>query len=199
MRRVFAIAVTWTLFLALPAAAGGPNNVVQASPTADGAKIYRVGIRAASTGADSITSTNLATANPHDCTGCDGRAVAFQALILTGSPTTFKPTNAAVAVNSSCTSCIAYAYAGQYAIQADRGTHLSSTGRARIKDIRQRATSTVSTASIASLEDAQALQAKLDALFAEFKAAVYNDLERTGADPHDGSRDIDTDEAPADE
>jgi putative peptide zinc metalloprotease protein len=191
MRRVIALATTLTLWLAFPAVAGGPNNVVLASPTADGALIHRSSVKVGSTGADSITSSNIASATPHDCTGCEGIAVAFQAIIVTGKPSDFRPTNAAVAVNSNCTSCGAFAFAYQYTVQADRGTHLSRDGRAKIAMIRQQANEAVD----AGLPYDQ-LDAKLKALSTDFKTAVLSDLDRSGADPHDGSRDADADEAP---
>ena len=110
-----------TLSLALPAVAGGPNNVVNTSPTSDGTHLHRASVQVTSTGAKSVTSSNLAIATPHDCTGCEGIAVAFQALIVTGGSSTISPTNAAVAVNTNCTSCGAFAYAYQYVVTADRG------------------------------------------------------------------------------
>ena len=193
MRRVIALTVTWTLCLALPATAGGPNHVVVASPTADGAQIHRSNVQVSSTGSDSVTSTNLASATPHDCTGCEGIAVAFQAIIMTGHPANFAPTNAAVAVNSNCTSCGAFAFAYQYTVDADRGTHLSKDGRDKIAAIRREAAADIN----AGLPYDQ-LDATLKTLSLKFRSAVDNDLERSGADPHNGTLDADTDEAPAD-
>ena len=192
MRRVIVLVVAWTLCLALPATAGGPNNVVLASPTVDGAQVHRSGVKVGSTGADSVTSSNLASATPHDCTGCEGIAVAFQAIIVTGNPSNFAPTNAAVAVNSNCTSCGAFAFAYQYTVQADRGTRLSRDGRTKIAAIRREAAADIN----AGLPFGE-LDAKLQALSLKFRDAVDNDLERSGADPHDGVLDADTDEAPA--
>jgi hypothetical protein len=192
MRRIAALVTTFTLALAFPAVAGGPNNVVKASPTTDGAKVYRTAVKVTSTGADSITSTNLALAQPSGCTGCEGIAAAYQAIILTGNPSDVRPTNAAVAVNTQCTSCGALAYAYQYVVSADRGTHLSSTGKARINAIRSDADRLVRSG--LAYPD---LDAQLKALAVQFKAAVVDDLERSGADPHDGAPEADTDEAPA--
>jgi putative peptide zinc metalloprotease protein len=192
MRRVLALATTLTLWLALPAAAGGPNNVVSVSPTADGSHIHRSSVKVATTGSDTVDSSNIASATPHDCTGCEGIAVAFQAIIMTGSPSTVSPRNFAVAVNSNCTSCGAFAYAYQYVVTADRGTHLSHDGRAKIAVIRGEAADAID----AGLPYDQ-LDAKLKGIAAEFKAAVDADLERSGADPRDGTRDADIDEAPA--
>jgi putative peptide zinc metalloprotease protein len=194
MRRVLALTMTMTLSLALPAVAGGgPNNVVVASPTDDGAVLHRSSVQVTSTGSKSVTSTNLANATPHDCTGCEGIAVAFQALIVTGGSSTISPTNAAVAVNTNCTSCGAFAYAYQYVVKADRGTHLSKDGRAEVADIRRQAAAATNAG--LSYPD---LDAKLTALAADFKAAVVADLDGSVADPHGDEPDSDTDEAPAD-
>jgi hypothetical protein len=193
MRRVLALTTTITLMLALPASAGGPNNAVVASPTADGAQIHKVKVKVGSTGADVVDSINSATATPHDCTGCEGIAVAFQAVIYTGKPSTFTPQNYAVAVNVNCTSCGAFAFAYQYTVSADRGTRLSHAGRAKVADIRRAADDAVD----AGLTYPE-LDAKLKALAVDFKAAVDADLESTGADPHDGRRDADEDQAPED-
>src|SRR5437660_1974223 len=108
MRRALALIAIFTVALAAPAAAGGPNHVVTATPTADGQAIHRSGVQVGSTGADTVDSTNLARATPHDCTGCDGVAVAFQAVIATGNPSNVSPHNFAVAANSNCTSCHAF-------------------------------------------------------------------------------------------
>jgi len=191
MRRVLALVMTFTLWLALPAIAGGPNHIVSASPTADGAHMYRSGVQVSRTGTDSVTSSNIARATPSNCTGCEGVAVAFQAVIMTGNPSTVSPTNAAVAINSNCTSCKAFAFAYQYVVNADRGTHLSATGRAKISDIRKQAATLVTSGLPYNQLDSQ-----LKALAVNFKTAVYNDLEHSGADPHDSSRDADTDQAP---
>jgi putative peptide zinc metalloprotease protein len=190
MRRVIALAATFTLWLALPASAGGPNNVVVSSPSSDGAKIHRVSIKVGSTGSDTVDSSNVAYAAPHDCTGCEGIAVAFQAIIMTGKPTTFTPKNYAVAINTSCTGCGAFAYAYQYTVSAERGTHLGKDGRAKVAAIRRDADAAVD----AGLPYDQ-LDARLKALSTQFKTAVDQDLERSGADPHDGGRDDDVDEA----
>jgi len=191
VRRLLALVVTSTLVLAAPAVAGGPDQIVTASPTADGAQIHRAGVQVVTTRARTIDSTNLARATPSDCTGCAGTAVAFQAVIATGDPTSVTPTNAAVAVNSECTSCEAFAYAYQYVVSADRG--LSEHGREEIADIRGRAQALVRS----DLPDPE-LRARLDALAAEFKAAVVEDLQRSAADPEDEDEDEDADEGEED-
>jgi hypothetical protein len=192
MRRLLALATTLTLLLAVPATAGGgANNVVIASPTVDGMAIHRSSVKVSSTSSKTIDSQNVAFANPHDCTGCEGIAVAYQAVIVTGNPTTVTPTNAAVAVNSNCTSCGAFAYAYQYVVSADRGTHLSRAGRVRIAAVRRAAADAVD----AGLPYDQ-LDARLQALAVDFKAAVVEDLQQSDANAQNGNQDSDVDEAP---
>ena len=189
MRRIAALATTFTLALAFPAVAGGPNNVVKAFPTTDDAHVYRAAVKVTSTGADSIASTNLALAQPSGCTGCEGIAVAYQALIVTGNPSDVSPTNAAIAVNTECTSCGAFPMPTRR--RQRRPRHAPElTGKAKIKDIREEANRLAHS----GLPYPQ-LDSELTALAATFKSAVVDDLARAGAAPHGRAQDVDTDEA----
>ena len=184
MRRFAALVATLTVWLAAPATAGGPDNVVNASPTADGAQIHRAHVQVASTDADTVDSTNLALAHPHDCTGCEGISVAFQAVIVKGDPSTVSPRNVAAGVNTDCTSCGAFAFAYQYVVSAG-DAHLSDDARARIDDIRHQADDLVDS----GLPYDQ-LDARLQALEADFKAAVRGGLQA----PHtEGAREREQD------
>jgi putative peptide zinc metalloprotease protein len=181
MRRLLALIATFSVVLAAPATAGGPDNVVRASPSVDGATIHRAHLQVVRTAADTVDSTNLAEANPHDCTGCEGVAVAFQAIIATGGPSTVTPQNLAVAVNSNCTSCGAFAFAYQYFVTADGSGRLSPDARSTIRDIDRQAH---------DLADAglpyPELDARLKDLGAQFKAAVVSGLQDTDNHPHGG-------------
>src|SRR5438552_18802798 len=103
MRRALVLIAVVFVTLAAPAVAGGPDHVVTAAPAADGQQIHRSGMQVGITGADTVDSTNLARATPQHCTGCEGIAVAFQAVNAQGNPPTVAPRNAAHAVNSQCT------------------------------------------------------------------------------------------------
>ena len=181
MRRLLALVTTLGVLFAAPALAGGPDHVVTASPTGDAQQIHRSGVQVATTGADTVDSTNLARATPHDCTGCEGIAVAFQAVIAKGDPSTVSPTNAAAAVNSNCTSCGAFAFAYQYVVTADGPAHLSPDARAQVADIRQQAADLVD----AGLPYDQ-LDARLHDLGDQFKAAIAGGLQSAGEHPHGG-------------
>ena len=174
MRRAAALVVVCLLSLAAPAVAGGPDHLVDASPTADGAVIHRADVQVVRQGGDTIDAQNVAQANPHDCTGCEGIAVAFQAVIYKGSPSTIAPKNVAAAVNSNCTRCGAFAYAYQYAVNSDG--HLSQDARAQIHAIEDEARQDVDAG--LSYPD---LDARLHDLAARFRAAIDGGL----TDPHD--------------
>ena len=166
MRRVIPVfVVVVVLGLAAPAVAGGPQHRVEASPTVDGTAIHRADVQAVRIGGDTIDPGNAAVAAPHDCTGCEGIAVAFQAVVYKGSPSTIAPENVALAVNSNCTRCGAFAFAYQYAVRSDQ--KLSDDARSEIAGIEDEARQAVDAG--LSYPD---LDARLHDLADRFKAAV---------------------------
>jgi hypothetical protein len=186
LRRLLTSVAAFALCLATPAVAGGPQHRVEAAPTVDGTAIHRADVQFARIGGDTIDPGNAAVAFPHDCTGCEGVAVAFQAVIYKGSPHTIAPENAAVAVNDNCTRCGAFAFAYQYAVNSDE--RLSADARDEIAAIEDEARRDVDLG--LSYPD---LDARLHDLAARFKAAVDGGL----TDEH-GRRPVErTDEEPA--
>jgi putative peptide zinc metalloprotease protein len=186
VRRLLPLLVTFVLCLAAPATAGGPQHLVDASPTVDGTAIHRADIQVVRVGGDTIDAANVAQANPHDCTGCEGIAVAFQAVIYKGSPSTITPENLALAVNSNCTRCGAFAFAYQYAVNSDE--KLSPDARAELRAIEDEAQQ----AADAGLPYPD-LDAKLHDLAQRFKATVDAGL----TDEHGRKQVERTDEEPA--
>ena len=63
------------------------------------ATLERSGLQVAPVGSDTVTSSNLALATSHDCSGCRTIAVALQAVFVIRDASTVSPTNAAVATN----------------------------------------------------------------------------------------------------
>src|SRR3954469_11723098 len=93
MRRLVAtLTLTIALFGlgALPAVAGGPNNIVASDATVDATgaatEVVHSSMVVGATGTDELTSANVARAVGHDCTGCQAIAVAFQYVVSTGGP-----------------------------------------------------------------------------------------------------------------
>src|SRR5919198_207392 len=120
MRRVAAVITlvgALIAFGALPAVAGGPNNLVLSDATADATGAATIvthsSMFAGSTGTNEVTSANVARAVAHDCTGCQAIAVAFQAVLMTGNPPIVTPRNFAIATNVRCTGCASFAFAFQ--------------------------------------------------------------------------------------
>ena len=198
MRRLAAVlAVTIGLLgpAAVPAVAGGPDNVVSAESTVDAAgaptSVIRTNLRASSTGTDELTSKNIAEAFSHDCTGCRAIAVAFQAVIATGHPHTVTPRNLAAGVNLRCTGCATFAFAFQYVVTTDGSAQLSDAGFAEVARIRQQ----IADAANSGVPFDQ-LDATLKDLAQQFRAAIDANLVHTGGSEGTPHEDEEMDEAP---
>jgi hypothetical protein len=199
MHRLVAL-LTLTLALlalgALPAVAGGPNDIVVSDATVDatGAATNDThsGMIVGPTGTDAVTSANVARAVAHDCTGCQAIAVAFQAVLVTGDPDTVTPRNIAVAENQSCNACASFAFAFQYVLSTGGPAHLSAEGHQRVAALRQEVQQDLATD--LTPED---LATRLEDIGARFKAVVDSDVVRTGGRPHDGEVGVQEEATPA--
>src|SRR5215211_145248 len=200
MRRVTTILALCSALLgvgAFPAVAGGPNNVVQSSSSADpttgvASTVVRSNVLTGSTGTNEVTSTNLASARAHDCTGCVAKAVAFQAVLVTGDPPTIAPRNVAAAVNENCDSCTAFAFAYQYVLTTSGPAHLSPAGLQRVHAFRQQVADLANDPTL----DPFALRDDLHALEPEFQAIIDEEIVRTGGGATDRSADEKVDAPP---
>ena len=199
MRRaaaVITLLVALIGFGALPAIAGGPNNVVLSDATVDVAGaptiVTRSSMVAASTGTNEVTSTNVARAVAHDCTGCQAIAVAFQAVLMTGDAHTVAPRNFAIATNLRCTGCASFAFAFQYAVSTGGPAHISPAGLQGIAALRQEVAD-----DLATDLTPEELDARLTDVGQRFRALVDAEIVRTGGTPHDGEMREQVDEAPA--
>jgi putative peptide zinc metalloprotease protein len=199
MRRVIAVLATTIALLALgalPAVAGGPNNVVLSQATADasGAATFvtHSSMVAAPTGTDEVTSANVATAVARDCTGCQAIAVAFQAVLVTGNPHTVAPRNLAVATNVRCTGCASFAFAFQYVVSTGGPAHISPAGLQGIEALRREVGNDLATD--LTPED---LNARLTDIGNRFQALVNSEIVHTGGTPSDGELRERMDKTPA--
>ena len=86
-------------------------------------------------GDDPVLNRNSATARAH-CLRCRARAIAFQIVLVSGSPTTVVPQNTAEAVNVECTDCEAVAEARQFVRVVPEPVRFTGTGRSILADVR---------------------------------------------------------------
>jgi hypothetical protein len=172
---VLALTIALLGLAALPAVAGGPNNVVLATTSGEGTVAMRSALQVESTGTNDLTSANVARAYSHDCTGCRTIAVALQGVLVTGNPRNASPQNVALAVNERCSSCTTYAFAFQYVVSTGGPAHLSPAGQRAVGDLRREAAETAR--SDLPLAD---IDARLQDIGARLKSAVDAEIVRTG-------------------
>lgn len=120
--------------------AGSPgastDNVAAAVNTTDGRTVYAISLKIVQTDASTVDATNAAVAVA-SCTDCQTVAISLEAVLVIGSPTTFDPTNIALAINTNCTNCQTLASAYQDIVQNNTRVRISGAGRVEIAAIRR--------------------------------------------------------------
>ena len=180
MRRL--IAFTAALVLALGAGAQaaedtGPDNVVDVQTTGTSVTEAHSKLKVGYYDGDNLQSENVASAYSHDCTDCRTVAVAVQAVLVSGSPSTSEPKNVAVALNERCSRCTTFAYAYQYVVPTDGPVKLDWETRQDVKRIRHEIAD-VAGSNLAPPD----MDARLHDLSAEFKSEIDTGLKRQGED-----------------
>jgi putative peptide zinc metalloprotease protein len=182
-RATLTATVTLAAVAALPTtpayADGRPDNVVTSIADSQRTVVEHSRVRVAQYPETGNGNTNLAQAYSHDCSGCRAVAVAFQAVLVPGSPRSFTPTNAAVAVNERCSGCTTFAFAYQYVVQTHGITDLSERGLEAISAIRHQVDVVTESGAAPA-----ALDADLKRLEVAFRDAVNNDLASRGDHVH---------------
>jgi putative peptide zinc metalloprotease protein len=85
---------------------------------------------------NTVDQTNRAIAFA-SCVDCRTAAVAFQVVLVEGTPSVIVPINTATAVNDKCTQCLTYAGAKQFVLRVDGPVMLTDEGQARVDTLRQ--------------------------------------------------------------
>jgi len=86
-------------------------------------------------GGDVVDQLNRAHAAA-TCTDCEATAIAFQIVLVSGSPATVTPVNEAVAINEGCTRCETAAEARQFVRVVDQRVKITGRGRRELADVR---------------------------------------------------------------
>jgi len=86
-------------------------------------------------GGDVVDQLNAAHALAR-CLDCRATAVAFQVVVVSGSPSTVTPRNIAEALNVECTSCLAVAEARQFVRVVAEPARFTRDGRRELADVR---------------------------------------------------------------
>jgi putative peptide zinc metalloprotease protein len=112
------------------------DNVAAAANTHDGKTVFAISLKIVQTGASTVDPVNAAVAVA-SCTDCQTVAIALEGVLVYGSPTTFDPTNIALAINTSCNNCQTLATAYQDVVQNGTRVRISGAGRQQIAAIRK--------------------------------------------------------------
>jgi putative peptide zinc metalloprotease protein len=154
---------------AVPANAGDDNAAI-AINTRDGSSVFSVRLSITRQNGDVVTASNAAIAYA-SCTDCQTTAIAFQAVLVNGSPSDFEPSNIAIALNVDCDHCTTFADAYQYVVQHYGQVRFTAAGSQQLAQIR-RDLQALRTSDL-STDD---LQARLDQLSQEFADVLANDV-----------------------
>jgi putative peptide zinc metalloprotease protein len=115
----------------------GGNNVAAKVNTKDGKTVYAIKLKIVQVKGETVDATNAAVAVNSGCTDCSTVAIAFEGVVVVGSPDTFAPTNLALAYNVDCSGCTAFADAYQQVVQTSTRVRITKQGRREIARIRQ--------------------------------------------------------------
>ncbi|HKV29889.1 MAG TPA: hypothetical protein VJT14_02620 [Candidatus Dormibacteraeota bacterium] len=112
----------------------GQNNFAIAENHRDFSTLIRTSMRIVYVSGD-VTAINAADAEA-SCVHCQTAAVAIEAIIVIGYPSTFAPQNYAIALNTNCSFCDTGAYAGQFDLQYARPVQLTERGQEQVEALR---------------------------------------------------------------
>ena len=120
------------------AQAAHPDNVATAINEQDDSRVFDLAWDVSrQRGDDLVDNLNSATAKAR-CTRCGATAIAFQIVLVSGSPRQVVPINQAEAVNLECTECTVAAEARQWVRVFPDPVKFTGEGRAILSDVRRR-------------------------------------------------------------
>jgi putative peptide zinc metalloprotease protein len=176
-----------------PSAASAGDNAAISVNTKDGTTVFKVAFAIRHVMGDVVDQTNGAVAYA-SCTDCAAVAIAFEIVLVEGSPSTVTPTNVAIAMNENCDTCVAVAEAYQFVLGTGGLVHFDSEGNKILSEIRRELHSL-------RKEDLtiEQLQARLDSIAARIADVLRNHLVPVGkAKQPDGTETTTTTTTPED-
>jgi putative peptide zinc metalloprotease protein len=173
-RYLLTILVVALLGVGAPGAAVAGDNAAIAVNTKDGTTVFKVAFAIRHVMGDVVDQTNGAVAYA-SCTDCAAVAIAFEIVLVEGTPSTVTPTNVAIAFNENCQTCVAIAEAYQFVLGTGGLVHFDHEGNRILSEIRRELHSL-------RKEDLtiEQLQARLDAIAAEIADVLDNHLVPVG-------------------
>jgi putative peptide zinc metalloprotease protein len=154
---------------------GGGDNTVVAVNTKDGSSEFKVSFKLVRTSSDVVEESNIAVAFA-SCEACETVAIAFQVVLVKGTPGVVIPENYAIALNFECTSCETLASAYQFVLGTDGNVHFSPEGNRALAEIRQ-ALRDVAGSDELTFEE---IQLELDALAADLRTVLTEEMVASG-------------------
>jgi putative peptide zinc metalloprotease protein len=151
------------------------DNAAIAVNTKDGATVFKVAFAIRHVMGDVVDETNAAVAY-NSCTDCAAVAIAFEIVLVEGSPSVVSPQNISIAFNENCSTCVAVAEAYQFVLGGGTGpVHFDADGNRILAEIRKELHSL-------KKEDLtlDQLQARLDAMAAQIADVLANHLVPAG-------------------
>jgi hypothetical protein len=112
------------------------DNIAVATTETDGARAFDFAWSLRRQEGGVVDHRNIANAAAR-CTDCRATSIAFQVVIVEGSPSQLTPRNQAVAINDQCTRCIVYAGARQFVRVVDGDVRFTRAGIETLVDVRR--------------------------------------------------------------
>jgi hypothetical protein len=159
-----------------PHAFAAADNTAVAINTRDDTYVAREALKITRVAGDTVDESNGAAA-VSSCERCRTAAVAFQIVIATGTATNVTSDNLAIALNQECLSCATYAGAFQLIVTPHTQMRFTEAGNERVDQVRADLHALVDSATFGpAIEEIDAFNIQVEALFDELKAIVSREL-----------------------
>lgn len=155
------------------------ENIAVATTETDGGRAFDLAWSTRRQHGGVVDHRNVANAAAR-CTDCRATSIAFQIVLVVGTPERLEPHNQALAINDQCTRCVVYAGARQFVRVVDQPVRYTGEGRRTLADVRR---------ALRGLEGqeltAEQLRTEVEAQEARVNAVLRDELVPLDADDDD--------------